>query len=128
MPCLKGYKQIDGKPSCQCCSWELMIVRRCFALLALVALVALVACARERVEVAETEAPDSGGPTNASDADPPPFNTLDGSLDALPSCGPPPSIGRCAQQCPTGYKPLDDGGGPSCECCPPWLLRTARPS
>jgi hypothetical protein len=96
-----------------------MIVRPCFVPFAFgaLALLALAACARERVEVAETEIADGGGATPANDANPPPFNTVDGSLDALPSCGPPPSIGRCAQQCPTGYKPLDDGG-PSCECCP----------
>lgn len=81
-------------------------------------LVALVACARERVEVADVEDPDAApASATANDADPPPFPIVDGGLDALPSCGPPPSIGRCAQQCPNGYKP-DEDGGPTCDCCP----------
>ena len=81
---------------------------------------AFFACARERVEVAEVEAPDAAADapmTATGDGDPPQFPIVDGGLDVEPSCGPPPTIGKCGQPCPTGYKPLADGA-PTCDCCP----------
>lgn len=85
--------------------------------LIVVLLACAAACARERVEVGEVDEPTAQDGA-APEAESPIFPAGDGGVDVvLSTCGPPPSIGRCQQSCPTGYVVLEDGG-PSCECCP----------
>ena len=91
--------------------------RRAGLIAALLASACAVACARERVEVGEAE-PVPSDDAAAPEAESPIFPIGDGGADVvLSTCGPPPSIGRCQQPCPTGYVPLADGA-PTCECCP----------
>ena len=85
-------------------------------LLVLACVAGVFACARERVEVGESDAGsiDDAAPSEAGS---PIFPIGDGAPDvSLSTCGPPPPIGRC-QPCPTGYVTFDDGGA-TCECCP----------
>jgi hypothetical protein len=94
-----------------------MVPGRIASALLLVGVLGLdVACARERVEVGES---DAGGASAAEvDGEAPIFPGGDGGADViLSTCGPPPAIGRCNPPCPNGYVTLEDGGA-TCECCP----------
>jgi hypothetical protein len=72
------------------------------------------ACAREQVEVAESE--ERGGDVGLADTDAPPMfpSTDAGASFDGGACGEAPLIGVCAD-CPNGYVIVD--GESTCTCC-----------
>jgi hypothetical protein len=78
-------------------------------LLCIVLLACVSGCARERVEVGDSQDDAIDAATDAGTAlFPPP-------ADAGSTCGPAPIVKRC-ERCPNGYVIFQDGGT-NCECC-----------